>query len=127
MSSVRVAVEWPSAQLRASGASWTPKVSKIGLSPIGKLYIIAGFFTYCQFCARGRSQTRFFFGLDLPTLETYLDDHHRCTPLTSPTSARAPGATAGSVAELRHSESACGAYSASAQAARFCFARTFVP
>lgn len=77
VSSVRVAVEWI---FGAIASQWGfldfEEILKIGLFPIGMLYIIAGFLANCQFCARGTSQASFFIDIDLPTLDSYLDELH---------------------------------------------------
>lgn len=74
MSRVRVSVEWTFGKIVTYFSYLDFKKSnKILLQPIGKYYLVAALLTNCHTCLYG-SQTSTFFGVDPPSLETYLSN-----------------------------------------------------
>ena len=74
MSSVRVSVEWTLGKIVTYFSYLDFKRSnKVLLQPIGKYYLVAALLTNCHTCLYG-SQTSTFFGVDPPSLETYLSN-----------------------------------------------------
>ena len=75
MSSVRVSVEWIFGKLVQYFAflDWK-KNQKILLQPIGKYYLVGAILTNCHTCFHGSVMTTFF-GVQPPSLETYLSNH----------------------------------------------------
>lgn len=72
MSRVRVSVEWTFGKIVTNFSYLDFKKSnKVLLQPIGKYYLVAALLTNCHTCLYG-SQTSTFFGVDPPSLETYL-------------------------------------------------------
>ena len=72
MSSVRMSVEWTFGKILTYFSYLDFKKSnKILLQPIGKYYLVAALLTNCHTCLYG-SQTSTFFGVEPPSLETYL-------------------------------------------------------
>lgn len=72
MSSVRVSVEWTFGKLVQYFAFLDfKKNQKILLQPIGKYYLVGAILTNCHTCLYG-STTTTFFGIQPPSLETYL-------------------------------------------------------
>ncbi|XP_072173898.1 uncharacterized protein [Diadema setosum] len=71
MSSVRVSVEWLFGDI-VNNFKFTDfkKNQKIGLSAIGKMYLVSGLLTNAHTCLYGNITSRFF-GLDPPTLMQY--------------------------------------------------------
>ncbi|ETV86977.1 hypothetical protein H257_01995 [Aphanomyces astaci] len=73
ISRVRISVEWSFGQV----LQYWPivdfkKKSRIGNSPIAKMYKVAVLLTNCITCDRGRNTNSAYFGLPPPTLEEYL-------------------------------------------------------
>ena len=74
MSSVRVSVEWTYGKLVQYFAYLDfKKNQKILLQPIGKYYLVGAILTNCHTCFYG-STTTTFFGVQPPSLETYLSN-----------------------------------------------------
>lgn len=74
MSKVRVSVEWAFGKITKLFAFLDFKQNlKLFLQPIAKYYLVASILVNCHTCLYG-SQTSTFFGLDPPSLETYLSN-----------------------------------------------------
>ena len=75
MSSVRISVEWSFGKLLQYFAYLDfKKNQKILLQPIGKYYLVGTILTNCHTCLYG-SNTTTFFGVQPPSMETYLLNH----------------------------------------------------
>ena len=74
MSAVRIAVEWSFGKI-IQYFSYLDfrKHQKILLQPIGKYYLVGTLLTNCHTCLYG-SQTTSYFGVEPPSLETYLSN-----------------------------------------------------
>ena len=76
MSSVRVSVEWTFGKVVQYFAYLDfKKNQKILLQPVGKFYLVGALLTNCHTCLYG-SLTTSFFGVQPPSLETYLSNNH---------------------------------------------------
>lgn len=75
MSGCRIAVEWGFSEILRS---WTyldfKRGLKLGLSPVGNLYLVATFLTNCRTCLVGENQISDHFRLSPPTIKEYLQN-----------------------------------------------------
>ena len=74
MSSVRVSVEWLFGDIvRSFKFMDFKKDLKVGLSAVGKIYIVSGILQNCLTCMYSNLTSKFF-GLDPPTIQEYINN-----------------------------------------------------